>query len=307
MYTEWFEKFNLKNMPDLLMKEVEALMTMEFAEKVKVISAKLIGGGCINHAMKLDTNRGQYFLKWNSNCAPDLFVREAEGLNELRKASEDCLKIPKVICVKEVDDSPGFLVQEYLQTGNNSGKTDEMLGRGLANMHNYENSQFGFFETNYCGATVQNNLWKKNWVDFFVENRLRFLVHLIEEKGLFSSGELKLFDKLFDKLPSLLPQKSKAVLIHGDLWSGNYMNTSEGPALIDPAVYYADREMEFSILTMFGGFSNRFFQAYNEINPLEPDWQERNLLYQLYHILNHYYLFGGTYGQQALSISKRFI
>lgn len=289
------------------MKKVEALMTTELAKKISIISAKPVGGGCINKAMKLETNCGQYFLKWNSNCAHDLFVCEAEGLNELSKASGDWLKIPKVICAKEVDDSPGFLVQEYLEPGKTISNTDELLGRGLANMHNYENSQFGFFKTNYCGATVQNNSWKNNWVDFFVENRLRFLVHLIENEGLFSNGELKVFEKLFNKIPSLLPKKSRAVLIHGDLWSGNYMNTSNGPALIDPAAYYADREMEFSILTMFGGFSNRFFQAYNEINPLEPEWQERNRLYQLYHILNHYYLFGGTYGQQALSVAKRFI
>jgi fructosamine-3-kinase len=112
---------------------------------------------------------------------------------------------------------------------------------------------------------------------------------------------------LLAKLPALLPKESTPALIHGDLWSGNYMYTSKGTALIDPAVYYADREMEFAIITMFGGFSQTFFDAYNEINPLEPDWNERNLIYQLYHILNHYYLFGGGYLQQALSMVKRFV
>jgi fructosamine-3-kinase len=85
------------------------------------------------------------------------------------------------------------------------------------------------------------------------------------------------------------------------------MITKRGPALIDPAAYYADREMEFAIITMFGGFSSRFFAAYNEVNSLDPEWRSRNELYQLYHVLNHYYLFGGAYGQQALAIVKRFV
>ena len=91
------------------------------------------------------------------------------------------------------------------------------------------------------------------------------------------------------------------------MWSGNYMMTQSGPALIDPSSYYADREMEFGIITMFGGFSNRFYAAYNEVNPLESDWKERNGLYQLYHILNHYYLFGGSYKMQALRIAQHYV
>jgi fructosamine-3-kinase len=85
------------------------------------------------------------------------------------------------------------------------------------------------------------------------------------------------------------------------------MNTSNGPALIDPASYYADREMEMGIMTLFGGFSQRFFSAYNEVHPLPPEWRERNRLYQLYHVLNHYYLFGGGYRNQALQIAKSYI
>ncbi len=117
---------------------------------------------------------------------------------------------------------------------------------------------------------------------------------------------MKTYEKLLQKIPQLLPLASEPALIHGDLWSGNYMITEKGPALIDPASYYADREMEMGIMTMFGGFSSRFYDAYNQVYPLLSDWRERNQLYQLYHVLNHYYLFGGGYQNQAIRIAQYF-
>ena len=133
------------------------------------------------------------------------------------------------------------------------------------------------------------------------------MVDLIRMQGGYNSATIAVFEKLVNKLPELIPEGSKPALIHGDLWSGNYMYTSAGPALIDPAACYAGREMEMGIMTMFGGFSQRFWDAYNEEYPLPPDWRERNKLYQLYHILNHYYLFGGGYGQQAVSVARRYV
>jgi fructosamine-3-kinase len=130
---------------------------------------------------------------------------------------------------------------------------------------------------------------------------------LIEKERPLALDERKVFEKLLLRIEVLVPTSLTPVLIHGDLWSGNYMISEKGPALIDPASYYADREMEFGIVTMFGGFTQRFFDAYNEINPLPNDWRQRNSLYQLYHVLNHYYLFGGGYRNQALQIAKRYL
>jgi fructosamine-3-kinase len=107
-------------------------------------------------------------------------------------------------------------------------------------------------------------------------------------------------------MDELLPEPNVPGLIHGDLWAGNYWETAKGPALIDPASYFADREMEFGIMTLFGGFHDRFWKAYHESNPLPPGWKERNKIYQLYHILNHYLLFGGGYGRQALEIARHY-
>lgn len=291
----------------ILKEEVEKSLSHKFGEPAEIFSSNAIGGGCINNASKIKTNLGEFFIKWNSNCTSDIFIREAESLTELKKAAGKKLKIPEVYVSKLVDQTPGFLVQEYLLPGNSSSGNDEKMGRGLAFIHKFTNADFGFDNNNYCGATLQNNSKKKSWIEFFRDNRLGFLLNLIENERPLPTGEIKIYEKLLFKISELLPPKSKPVLIHGDLWSGNYLISENGPALIDPAAYYADREMEFAIMTMFGGFSQRFYAAYNEINPLAADWHQRNSLYQLYHILNHYYLFGGGYQSQAIRIAKSFV
>lgn len=286
---------------------VENELSKKFGEKVYIENSTALGGGCINHASKISTNVGDFFLKWNSNCAEDIFLREAESLIELKKASENELYVPDVFVSKKVDSTPGFLVMEYLDPGSAFSDGDEKLGRGLALIHKYLNKNFGFYNNNYCGATIQNNTWTENWAEFYRDNRLKFLLGLIQNESPMPGHEADIYKKLLRKIPELVPDNSEPGLIHGDLWSGNYMMSQNGPALIDPASYYADREMEFGIITMFGGFSKRFFAAYNEVHPLPYDWQERNNLYQLFHVLNHYYLFGGGYRQQALQIAKSYL
>jgi protein-ribulosamine 3-kinase len=290
-----------------VLTEVESHLSEKFGGTVKIYASDSLGGGCINHASKIETNAGTFFLKWNGNCTADMFLREAESLEELRKAVDGKLVVPEVFVAKEVDASPGFLVLEYLESGYDTGNSDEILGRGLAIIHNSTAEKFGFYHSNYCGSTPQNNSEKNNWAEFFRDNRLKFLLNLIRKERPLPTGEMQVYEKLMNKISELLPKSSVPALIHGDLWSGNYMNTVNGPALIDPASYFADREMEMGIMTMFGGFSQRFYSAYDEVNPLPADWSERNRLYQLYHVLNHYYLFGGGYRIQALQIAKSYI
>jgi len=293
-------------MSDIVFREIEEVMSQVIGEDVEILSSRTLGGGCINHASKIKTTAGDWFLKWNASCPDDMFEREAEGLKELYKGASSELKIPKVLCYKDVTDSPGFLVTEFLERGNTMND-DEKLGRGLAIIHQLQNLKFGFFHDNYCGDTPQKNTFVNDWITFFRENRIEYLLRLIEQSRGLSSSELKIYNQLLERLPLLIPEDSIPVLIHGDLWSGNYMLSSAGPALIDPAAYYADREMEFAIVTMFGGFSKRFYDSYNEVFPLKSDWQERNKLYQIYHILNHYHLFGGSYGSQALRGAKSYL
>lgn len=266
-----------------------------------------LGGGCINHAVKLDTTAGDYFLKWHATAPSDIFVKEGAGLEEMRSVDNLYLSIPKVIWSKEADEWPGLLLIEYLADPTNHAGYDEKLGRGIAVLHRKTAAAYGFHHSNYCGNTLQDNTWTNSWSEFYAYRRIDALVkQLMVSRGL-PTEEQKLYARLIDKMPQLLSHSTTPSLIHGDLWSGNYMYTAEGPALIDPACYYADREMELGMMQLFGGFSTEVWDAYQDEFPLPEGWQQRVPLYQLYHVLNHYLLFGGSYGMQALNIAKQYL
>jgi len=274
---------------------------------VRLISSHPIGGGCINHALKIQTSVGEYFLKWNPSAPVDLFVKEAEGLEEMRTFDNPFLIIPKVVWGKKSDDWPGLLLMEYLPPATNTSGFDERLGRGIAQLHRKLASAYGFHHSNYCGITLQDNTWSNSWPDFYAKQRIWALVkQIIASRGM-STGNQKIYERLVDRLPQLLSHPTIPSLIHGDLWSGNYMYTTNGPALIDPACYYADREMELGMMKLFGGFSPVVWNAYHKEFPLSDNWQERIPIYQLYHLLNHYLLFGGSYGVQSLEIARKYL
>ena len=281
-------------------------LTNIYGSSVRLKDSRSVGGGCINHAVKISTSVGDFFLKWNASAPAELFLKEAFGLNEMRLAGSS-LVIPEVIWSKEVDDFPGLLLMEYLQPASNTSGMDERLGRGIAQLHRKTASAFGFHHSNYCGTTLQDNTWSDCWPEFYAQRRIWSLVEQIKKSRGMSIEEQKIYEKLVVRIPVLLPNQAMPSLIHGDLWSGNYMYTANGPALIDPACYYADREMELGMMKLFGGFSSRVWETYQEEFPLPEDWQQRNRLYQLYHVLNHYLLFGVSYGQQALEITREYL
>lgn len=278
-----------------------------YGNSVRFTGSSPVGGGCINHAVKIQTSAGDFFLKWNAGGPSDLFLKEAEGLTEMGSAVNQFLDIPKVLLSKSLDDLPGLILMEYLQPAISTAGFDEKLGRGIAQLHRKQAPQFGFHHSNYCGTTLQDNNWNSNWPDFFAQQRIWRLVEQLRSRRGLSASELKVYEKLVNKMHSLLGHDTVPSLIHGDLWSGNYLFTVNGPALIDPACYYADREMELGMMNLFGGFSSRVWGAYQEEWPLPPGWQQRIKLYQLYHILNHYLLFGGSYGQQAIGIAGKYL
>jgi fructosamine-3-kinase len=265
------------------------------------------GGGCIHEAARLSTSRGDFFAKWNERVAPDAFLREADGLRALRSASSP-LVIPQVLSASEPRPGrPAFILMEHLPAAGQGARDEAALGRGLAEIHRRRGEAFGFPVTTYCGPTPQDNRSTSSWVEFYGERRLRRLGDLLEAEGRFGASERRLLERLRERLPSLLPEAPPPSLLHGDLWSGNVLFSERGPALVDPACAYADRELEFGITTLFGGFSERFFAAYDEAWPLTAGWRERNGLYQLYHLLNHFLIFGGHYGPQALSVVRRYL
>jgi protein-ribulosamine 3-kinase len=263
------------------------------------------GGGYISHASRVETSAGDVFVKWNETCPDDLFLREADGLREMGAAGSG-LAIPRVFGAwGKRAEQPPLIVMEYLPPG---GTPDETaLGRGLAAIHRRTAPQFGFAVASYCGATRQDSTWTASWTEFFRDRRMGPLVRLVESERGLPAGDRRVYDRLLERLPALIDNDAPPSLIHGDLWSGNVLHTSRGPGLVDPACAYADREMELGITTLFGGFGERFWSAYDEAWPLPAGWRERNPLYQLYHLLNHQYLFGGHYGAEAMAIARRYV
>ena len=256
-----------------------------------------VGGGCINEAYSISNGTETFFVKLNSaNMAP-MFVAEAAGLLEIIDSTS--VRAPKPVCWGATADQ-SYIVMESLALGGNSGDAGAILGQQLALMHKKTSNQFGWKMDNTIGATPQPNTYNKNWLTFYGESRLAYQLELAAKNGcdtsLTDKGN-KLLDLFHYFFTTYAPRPS---LLHGDLWSGNVaVLTSGQPAIFDPAVYYGDREADLAMTELFGGFGQAFYDAYNETWPLDPGYSTRKTLYNLYHILNHFNLFGGAYGAQA--------
>ncbi|MGB3617119.1 MAG: fructosamine kinase family protein [Catalinimonas sp.] len=270
----------------------------------RLLGQRPLSGGCINRATRLETTRGPLFLKHHP--APphaDLFVREAESLAALRATG--ALVVPEVIAAqRSAAERPAYLLTEFLEPG---APDDAQLGRGLAALHRTTADRYGFAHDNYCGATPQDNARHDNWTTFWGEQRIGHLLQLLRRTRGLSADEEATYGRLLQRLPTVLSHRPAPALTHGDLWSGNVMHTARGPALIDPACAWADRETDLALMHMFGGFAEATWAAYREAFPLEAGWRERRGLYELYHYLNHYLLFGGGYGPQALRIARGYL
>jgi fructosamine-3-kinase len=265
------------------------------------------GGGCINSAATVDALGERYFVKWNDRPLQGQFAAEAAGLEALR-ASGSGLVVPRPIAWGDEGPGRSFLVLEHLPPGRRGPGFEEALGRGLAALHQASSEQgFGFGVDGYCGATPQPNGWLDDWPTFYCERRIGHQLELAGRAGLGREG-VQAGERLLGRLGGLLADPEPPALIHGDLWSGNLHVTEDGrPGLIDPAAYYGHREAELGMMVLFGGFGRRVFDAYEEARPLQPGWRERLDLYTLYHVLNHFNLFGGGYGSQATGIMRRYL
>ena len=268
-------------------------------------SAQSVAGGSINSALRLDGETNSYFVKLNRADRLDMFVAEAEGLRELLRPG--VVRVPVPLCWGELENQ-AYLVLEYLPMGRAAGHSLELLGGGLAALHHQTWDWYGWRRDNTIGSTPQINDPTEEWIEFWRRHRLGYQLQLAAQRGLGPAvlrtgehllAELEVFFSGYRPAPSLL---------HGDLWSGNFGATRDGePVLFDPAVYYGDRETDLAMSELFGGFGPAFYEAYNAAWPLDPGYAVRRDLYNLYHLLNHFNLFGGGYGAQSAAAIERLL
>ncbi len=256
-----------------------------------------VGGGCISQGGILYLSNGeQVFLKSYGASPHHFFQVEADNLLLLQRYCS--LTVPTPLIVGENADSQ-YLCLEYIEAAPRKADYWEHCGRALATLHKESGAaarRFGLEWDNWIGSTPQPNNPSTNWQHFFATTRLHYQLQLAARNGYLSPAMQRDGDLLLKHIPSLLPEAVQPALVHGDLWSGNLMSDNRGgAALIDPAVYFADREVDIAMTRLFGGFDDRFYHAYNECYPLVKGWEGRLQLYNLYHLLNHLNIFGTSY------------
>jgi fructosamine-3-kinase len=263
--------------------------------KFQIENRRSVSGGCINQGYAVTGNGLTYFVKINQASEIAMFEAEAFGLKQMLITRT--IRVPEPICWGIADNS-SYLVMECLEFGRGTTQAWEEMGRKLAAMHKAGGSdKFGWERNNTIGSTPQINTWTENWADFFAEHRIGYQLQLAKRKGGSFPDYTQVVEVVKDFLADRAPEPS---LVHGDLWSGNaaILETGE-PVILDPATYYGDREVDIAMTELFSGFPAAFYRGYNEVFPLDEGYAQRKTLYNLYHILNHFNLFGGGYSSQA--------
>lgn len=275
--------------------QIAAEISQATGHPFQLLHRRSVGGGSINQAYAISEGDRAYFVKLNQ--ASQIAMFEAEALGLQRIAQTQTIRVPQPICWGVAEPS-AYLVLEWLALGYGDQSAWEKMGHHLANLHRVTGSHgFGWERDNTIGSTPQVNSWTEDWVDFFTEHRLRYQFRLAQRRG----GHFPQQERLLATVPQLLARhEPQPALVHGDLWSGNAAVTQQGePVILDPAVYFGDREVDLAMTELFGSFPAPFYQAYEATFPLEPGYLQRKILYNLYHILNHFNLFGGSYERQA--------
>ena len=293
---------------------VDTAVTTLFGDSLRVTTRYPVYGGDINQSYRLSLSDGStLFMKCNSIRNLPFFTAEAQRLAALRGTG--AIGVPKPLALgTDQTQRVSFLLMEYLESSPKIDQYWEVFGQELAALHRAncssaasedDNLPFGFETDNYIGASPQKNTPSENWVTFFRNFRLLPQFKMAEEY--FDSGMRRQYTHLLDCLDSYLAEPEFPSLIHGDLWSGNAICGPNGKAWIfDPAAYLGHFETELAMTELFGGFPAAFYQAYHEVNPIDSSYQDRRDLYNLYHLLNHLNLFGGSYLSSVQRILNRY-
>lgn len=282
----------------LIQNDVEQVL------ETTVYDTQIVNGGDINEAFLLKTRKGNFFLKANTvDYADHMFATEAKGLKLLADSNE--IRTPKVISQRSIDNQ-AYLLLEYIPSGIKSKTFWCEFGNALAQLHLHSSTSFGLEHSNYIGRLAQSNQSHLDWPTFYIQERLLPQIKLADQNNLIDSKTRNDFDLLFKKLNEICPDESPA-LIHGDLWNGNFLVDESGsPVLIDPSVSYSHREMDIAMSRLFGGFGVEFYQTYNDTYALAPGLEDRLDIYQLYYLMVHVNLFGGSYLNSVQRILSKY-
>ena len=273
-------------------------------EKCDIISEKNISGGCINDCVYWNLNGLKLFIKSNSQTNfPAMFEKEKSGIDILDKTKT--IRVPKVYFTIDIEGI-SIIVMEFIESSLKSGLFWNEFATKLAELHKCSNDKFGLDHDNYIGSLVQNNSYKDTWASFFIEERIEPQVKMAYDSKLLLDEDIKLFNILYKNCDQIFPKESPS-LLHGDLWSGNFLVDEKGaPAIIDPAIYYGHREMELAFTMLFGGYDASFYQVYDEVFPLSKGFMKRKDIYNVYPLLVHLNLFGSAYLSQIRGILRTF-
>lgn len=281
---------------------------VEAALASKISSARPVSGGDINEAFAVTLDDGRrVFVKQNATADPRMFPAEARGLGWLAEAG--CLRTPRVLAVSSGGPpESAFLCLELLEPGPKRRDFDEQLGRGLAELHRFGAAGFGLDHDNFIGRLPQSNSTADDWARFYRQRRLEPQLELASRAGHVGARLRGRFNRLFARMDDVVGPTEPPARLHGDLWGGNlHVDANGSPCLIDPAVYGGHREIDLAMMRLFGGFGERTFSAYSEAYPLAPGAERRVALYQLYPLLVHVNLFGGSYIGSVERALQRFI
>jgi fructosamine-3-kinase len=281
-------------------RAIEQAINTETGDNFHISEKTPVSGGDINLSYQVSDSNSRYFVKINDKNHFEHFESEAYALEQINALNQ--VSCPDVIAVGTTLDK-SYLVLNYIPLENGTNHQWHELGQQLANMHkSSSHGQFGWQTDNFIGDTIQPNMWSSNWKTFFAEQRIAWQLQLLHEKSI----KLGNIDHITQVCHDVLKHHHvEPCLVHGDLWQGNLGFTESSSIIFDPACYYGDREVDIAMTELFGHLPIEFYRGYQEIFPLPDSYEQRKIIYNFYHILNHANLFGGNYIDQSKAILTR--
>ena len=268
------------------------------ARDINISHISAVHGGDINQAVSIESSQNKkYFLKYNlSESGSAILNSELQGILLLREKGQ-----PSSICIHhDLDINTPYLLLDWIT---DAPRNTLDIAKTLSHLHRIRGDNYGLEYQSHIGSLDKHKGWRSSFADFYTSLRILPLIKMAKDEGYSLNVNLERFEDLISSAFPIEPPS----LIHGDLWSGNLMDSPEGPIFIDPSVEYAHRELDLAMMRLFGGFSAEIFEYYDEFYPLKKGWKDRADLLQLYYLLVHLVLFGGSYYSSVKGIFNKYL